>query len=93
MQSSCPGVLDAVQSGDSAQVAAAVAAADVSDLFERDSSTGWTALHWAAYRGDCSMLELLLSAGLEPLVDARDQHGFTAIHLSASGGHFSVTRP
>ncbi|XP_049944370.1 TD and POZ domain-containing protein 1-like [Schistocerca serialis cubense] len=46
---------------------------------------GFTALHWAALRGDAAVVRLLLSAASDP--NARDLWGQTPLHLAAHHGH------
>ncbi|XP_049944397.1 ankyrin-3-like [Schistocerca serialis cubense] len=47
---------------------------------------GWTALHWAAYRGDVEAARLLVGAA----VDARDSRGCTPLHCAAAYGRAEV---
>jgi ankyrin repeat protein len=47
---------------------------------------GWTILHWAAFGGQVTIVELLLNRGANP--DTRDRHpGRTALHWAAEEGH------
>src|SRR5262245_51423961 len=45
---------------------------------------GSTALHWAAYWDDLSLVDLLLAAGAR--VDTADDHGVTPLWLASSNG-------
>ncbi|XP_047101735.1 FYVE zinc finger domain protein UPA1-like [Schistocerca piceifrons] len=49
---------------------------------------GWTALHWAAWRGDVEAARLLVGAGAA--VDARDDCGWTPLHYAALNGYAEV---
>ena len=56
------------------------------------SSDGFTALHWAARRGACAVVAVLLASGAD--VGARatfvDCSDVTALHLAVSDGHLDV---
>jgi len=65
--------------------------ADVTHLVEAGadvgtaSSTGWTALHLAAYQGDVALTRLLLGKGAK--LDAKDEKGLTPLELAQLGGY------
>ncbi|XP_049946550.1 ankyrin-1-like [Schistocerca serialis cubense] len=46
---------------------------------------GWTALHWAARRGDAAVVRLLLSAASDP--NSSDHRGWTPLHMAAHDGN------
>lgn len=50
------------------------------DIDARDAH-GWSALHWAAERGDVEILAALLEAN--PDVCAETNHGYSALHIAA----------
>jgi len=50
--------------------------------------TGWTALHYAAYKGLGAVVDKLLKAGCNP--DIQDTDGRTALHVAALKGHGGV---
>jgi ankyrin repeat protein len=53
---------------------------------------GWTPLHFAAFKGDLEVLELLLSKGAPP--DTRDNRNkWTALHYVAAHGHNRLVAP
>jgi ankyrin repeat protein len=56
----------------------------------RDES-GCTALHFAADRGQCEVVELLVSAGSDD--NASDEDGLTPLHYAAMCGQEQVGRP
>ncbi|XP_049945338.1 ankyrin-1-like isoform X2 [Schistocerca serialis cubense] len=55
------------------------------DVAARDEVFGFTALHFAAERGDAAVVRLLLSAASDP--SGRDQWGWTPLHWAAQNGH------
>ncbi len=53
--------------------------------------TGWTALHWAAFRGWADVVQLLLARkGIE--VNQSDSDGATALILASGKGFVEVVR-
>ena len=65
-------------------------------LLERDVDVnarqqgGWTALHSAVNRGDCSLVALLLDHGAEP--ELANDTGQTAVSLAQERGLLDVAR-
>jgi ankyrin repeat protein len=60
-----------------------------SDL-ELVNRSGWTALHWAAHKGDVETLRLLLDEGTHVCRPAANQ--FTPLALAASFGYLDAVR-
>ncbi|CAL4117966.1 unnamed protein product [Meganyctiphanes norvegica] len=56
----------------------------------QQTSTGYTALHWAAGNGHLNMVRLLLNQGAD--INSKLQNGFTALHITAMEGHQEVAR-
>ena len=52
------------------------------------SSAGYSALHWAAYKGHLDTVKYLISKGAA--VDKQDNDGNTALHDAAREGHARV---
>lgn len=59
------------------------------DINERDKY-GWTALSWAAGKGDAPMVELLLKRGADPTSTGRD--GRTALTIARAANRWEVVR-
>jgi ankyrin repeat protein len=81
-------VADAAMRGDRAQVRALIAqGADVN----APQGDGMSALHWAAFRGDTLLTDMLLKAGAK--LEAATRNGaYTPLHLASKGGHAAVVR-
>jgi L-ascorbate metabolism protein UlaG (beta-lactamase superfamily) len=58
------------------------------DINRPSGPFGWTVLHYAAVRGDKSMVELLLDKGAD--LGVTDSDGKTSLDLAASHGHSDV---
>ncbi len=59
--------------------------------FDPDNN-GWTPLHFAAFKGDLEVLELLLSKGVP--TDCRDKRNkWTPLHYAAAHGHSRLVAP
>ena len=52
------------------------------------TSDGWTALHWAVYKGHDDVVTMLLGAGADPT--ATTLHGWTALHAAADMGRVDM---
>ncbi|XP_046983414.1 BRCA1-associated RING domain protein 1-like [Schistocerca americana] len=73
-------LVQAAEQGAVGELRALIAAG--ADVGARGGQWGWTALHWAASRGDVEVVRLLLEAGAA--VDARDKDGWTPLHCAAA---------
>ena len=51
---------------------------------------GWTALHYASYRGYLEIAELLTSSGAD--VNTRSSGGYTALHRASSNGYLEIVQ-
>ena len=60
------------------------------NIEEREQSTGWTPLHWAARRDRPRTIEALVAAGAS--VEAQDNLGWTPLHHAASLGRIAATK-
>ncbi|MBQ7543717.1 MAG: ankyrin repeat domain-containing protein [Synergistaceae bacterium] len=80
-------LLSVCWSGSSAEIEGAIRRG--ANLNAKDKY-GWTALHWAAYRGLSDTAELLLRYGAD--VNARNVNGSTALHEAARSDHASTAR-
>ena len=81
-------VADAAMRGDRAQVRALLAqGADVN----APQGDGMTALHWAAFRGDTTLTDVLIKAGAK--LEATTRNGaYTPLHLASKEGHALTVR-
>jgi uncharacterized protein len=81
-------VADAAMRGDREQVRALLArGADVN----APQGDGMSALHWAAFRGDIELTDILLKAN--PKLDAVTRDGaYTPLHLASKNGQAAVVR-
>lgn len=75
-------LISAVRAGDAAQTRALLAAK--ADVAARDED-GWSALDWAAGRGDLELIEQLLAAGADALTAAED--GRRPYDIAVAAGH------
>jgi ankyrin repeat protein len=81
-------IADAAMRGDRAQVRALLAKGANVNAAQGD---GMSALHWAAYRGDAELTDLLLKAGAK--TEAATRNGaYTPLHLASKNGHALVVR-
>lgn len=79
-------IADAAERGDRDAVADLLREGADVDAAQGD---GMTALHWAAYRADLELAELILES--DPMVDARTRLGsYTPLHLAARTGNAGV---
>ena len=83
--------LNAVKDGKGDEVTTALNVPGNTLVNTRDASTGETALHIVAKRGDTPYLTFLLSRGADP--NARDGKGNTAMLLAVSGGYEQLIQP
>jgi ankyrin repeat protein len=54
------------------------------------SSTGGSALHYAAYGGQTNAVRILLEHGAD--VNASDRHGFTSLHQAVRARHVEIVQ-
>lgn len=52
---------------------------------------GWSALHFAAYKGYADMVNALLEAGIDPEIEG-NIYKRTALHYAVNQGHIDVVR-
>lgn len=62
---------------------------DGADVNER-SVDGTTALHWAVYKKDLELVEMLLDEGADP--DARNDYGATAMTVASEHGDYAIMK-
>jgi uncharacterized protein len=82
-------LVEAAHARNAAAAQALLAAKPSPDVNQR-SSDGTTALHWAVYYNDASLIERLLAAGANP--NARNDYGSTPLALAAVVGNVSVIK-
>jgi hypothetical protein len=75
--------IEAAWRGDAAALRALLAEANADARDARDARH-WSALHWAAERGEAECVRLLLCAGADS--EARTAAGLTPLHLTTSAG-------
>jgi len=83
-----PRLHEAAREGRTADVEAFVTAGD--NVNEKEDQHGWTPLHLAALNGNTQIVTQLIGLGAE--VNARDDDGRTALHLSAMNGRYERLR-
>ncbi|MBD9361556.1 ankyrin repeat domain-containing protein [Methylomonas fluvii] len=76
-----PQLIEATEAGDIKRVQALIKNGE--DLEQKDDY-GWTALNWAAGRGDTEIVKLLLEAGANPINSGRDLRTPYQIALAAA---------
>ena len=59
------------------------------DVHAKDNN-GWTPLHWASYRGNLKMAQLLIEKGAD--VHAKENKGWTPLHCASSKGHLEIAQ-
>ena len=79
-------VIEAVKDDDTERLQEALTAAGV-DVDERDEQ-GWTALNWAAGRGDADAVRALLDHGADITLTGRDNR--TPLRIAKAAGHEEV---
>lgn len=82
-------IFEAAAVGDSARVSELVEASDLVDAWSVD---GFTALHLAAFFGHPAVAELLLAAGAEADVPARNPMKVTPLHSASASGRADIAR-
>jgi uncharacterized protein len=80
-------LIDAVKTGQPAKVEEALNAG--ADIHQQDEQ-GWTALNWAAGRGDVEIVSLLLDRGADVFRTGRDQR--TPYKIALAAKHTEVAR-
>src|SRR5438128_7579782 len=78
-------LVDAAKVGDAAAVRALLKQGRRPDTASED---GTTALHWATYREDVALVELLISAGAD--VNAANRYGATPLALACRNGNATI---
>ena len=59
------------------------------DVHAKDNN-GWTPLHWASYRGNLKMAQLLIEKGAD--VNAKNYHGNTPLYWASFKGYLEITQ-
>jgi ankyrin repeat protein len=84
-----PPIVEATRNRDSAKVLELLAAQPRVDVNQR-SVDGTTALHWAVYNGDVTLVDRLLAAGANP--NARNDYNSTPLVEAAVVGNAEIIR-
>ncbi|MDX6694360.1 MAG: uncharacterized protein QOF02_1963 [Blastocatellia bacterium] len=63
---------------------------ETKELIEQEDEYGWTALHWAAGKGDTAVVHLLLEHGADVLKTGRDQR--TPYKTALAANHVEVSK-
>jgi len=82
-------LVEAAHAGDDARALALLTGAEHADA-NQTSSDGTTALHWAVYRNDVSLVDRLLAAGAN--ANARNDYGSTPLSEAAVVGNAAVIK-
>ncbi|MFN7098583.1 MAG: ankyrin repeat domain-containing protein, partial [Gammaproteobacteria bacterium] len=60
------------------------------DALIKKDYAGWTALHFATYKGDSEMVKLLLDKGVSP--DEKTNNGRTALQMASYNGYLDIVK-
>jgi uncharacterized protein len=82
-------LVEAAHAGDDARAVALLTGAEHADV-NQASSDGTTALHWAVYRNDVSLIDRLLAAGAN--ANAKNDYGSTPLSEAAVVGNAAVIK-
>jgi ankyrin repeat protein len=82
-------LVEAAHAGDDAKAVALLAAQPRADINQR-SADGTSALHWAVYHNDVSLIDRLLSLGAD--VNAQNDYGSTPLSEAAVVGNATVVK-
>ncbi len=80
-------LIEAVKRGD---LTAAEQMINAGEPLDQQDNHGWTALNWAAGRGDAAAINLLLNHGADALKMGRDQR--TPYMIALAAGHLAAAR-
>ena len=61
---------------------------DIKTLVNERADNGFTALHYAAYRGNLKNIEILIKNGANPVI--KNENGLNVMHLAAQGNQVCV---
>ena len=81
-------LVSAINRGNEAQARTLLAQSPA--LAQQTGKGNWTPLHYAAYKGDAAIAQLLLNAGAD--LNATEKDGYTPLHLAAQEGKTGVTQ-